>query len=91
MTECIQFAQSFTSSDLKTNCRHGEDYWGNQDKRKTLYFWWKSREFLEAELASINPMLISNKQGFKFDRVKGIVPPIILYESVNHSFKQKEL
>jgi len=24
MAECIQFAHSFTSSELKTNCRHGE-------------------------------------------------------------------
>ncbi|MFC8562404.1 hypothetical protein [Peribacillus frigoritolerans] len=63
MAECIQFAHSFTSSELKTNCRHGEGYWGNQDKRKTRYFWWKSWEFLDAELASINQMLISKQAG----------------------------
>jgi hypothetical protein len=41
VAECIQFAHSFTGGELKTNCSHGEGYWGSQDKRKTRYFWWK--------------------------------------------------
>jgi len=28
--------------------------------------------------------------GFKFDRVKEIFPPFILYESAIHSFEQKK-
>ncbi|TFH63813.1 hypothetical protein E4J71_03260 [Peribacillus frigoritolerans] len=48
---------------MKTKCRHGEGYWGSQDKRKTRYFWLKSRGFLDAELASINQMLISKQAG----------------------------
>ncbi|MBT2602664.1 hypothetical protein J7E55_06275 [Bacillus sp. ISL-53] len=38
MAECIQFAHSFTSSELKTDCRYGEGYWGNQDKPKDPLF-----------------------------------------------------
>jgi hypothetical protein len=63
VAECNQFAHSFTGSELKTNCRHGEGYWGSEDKRKTRYFWWKSREFLDAVLSSINQMLISKQAG----------------------------
>ncbi|MED3997290.1 hypothetical protein P4647_22070 [Peribacillus frigoritolerans] len=36
---------------------------GKPRQAKDPLFWWKSQEFLDAELASINQMLISKQAG----------------------------